>query len=115
MEGEIKTLNRQTNRIKSSFLEPIRNIVNILDYEMSDTQKLNIINTQLNNFFVEKNLQIYKPIIGEKHDKTKMIVEDTIITTNVEDIDKIECVISVGLLCENEIILPARVRVYKGE
>lgn len=114
LEGDIKTLERQMNRTRNSYLEPLRNILNVFELNESEENKLNYVITQISNFLVEKNLEIYKPEIGTQHDKSIMIVEDTIITEDKSKIDKIECVLSVGIKSNNEIILPAKVRIYKG-
>lgn len=115
LEGEMKNIERQMNRARNSYLEPLRNILNLEEIDETAENKLNYVMTQITNFFLEKNLEVFKPEIGAEHDKSTMIVEDTIFTADKNLINKIECVLSVGIKSNNEIILPAKVRIYKGE
>lgn len=115
LEGEIKTIERKMNRQANVYLEPIRNIINILDYDYTSEQKLDYIKTQIENFMREKNLKIYKPNVGEVHDKKFVIVDEIVKTSKKEDEDKIEFVLSVGIMNDKGILVPARVRIYKGE
>lgn len=115
LESEIKTLTRQVKRIKINYIEPLRNILGIINENYDTEQKISYINTQINHFMSINELELYIPKIGEPHDKSTMIVEETIATSKSEDNDKIECILAVGIKSKENILVPAKVRIFKGE
>jgi len=114
LEGEIKTIERQTRREIYAYLEPIRNIFTNVDFKKKN-KNLSYIETQLKNLLTEKNYEIFRPKKGTMHNKKTMIVADVVNTTQKSKDGLIEMVIACGIKQNDNIIMPARVRIYKGE
>lgn len=114
LERNIRTLERQTRREVYSYLEPIRHIFTNINFNKKN-QELSYIKTQLSGLLAEKNYEIYNPDLNAMHDKTSMIVDDVLKVKDKSKDGLIESVILCGIKQNGMVVLPARVRIYKGE
>lgn len=113
--GEYKIIERQIKRELSTYLEPIQNIFSNIDFKNCDEQSISYVKTQLELFLLQKEYKIFKPEILTMHNKDEVIVEDVLTTDSNDKNGLIEKVITVGIKDRNnKIVVPAKVRIYKG-